>query len=272
MAGVNEDGSIGMGGDDDGMEGLEGLMGEGDGDGDIDMIGADGGNRRRSLPSIRTDFPSGPSGSGGVQGGNPITPASGYTPNAHHNTYPPLGTPSNRTASMSGPSPAGLFPPSMQIKPNTPTSASPMQISMAGGPTPTPVSAVPGGNAAILSPHGNITDSPKPATPAHTQETSDSVERGRQMSGVQSTDQRPEGAIAPTANMGTPGPGNNFFTSVDGVFAYVKGLEDRVRHLEGLEVRVHNLEEELKQYRQQAQHQDASTDQQQLQQEAAQAS
>lgn len=279
IAGVNDDGSIVMG-EEDGMDGLEGLI-DGDGDGDIDMIGAgntDEGNRRRSLPSIRTDFSSGPPS--GSQGGNPITPASGYTPNPHHNTYPPLGTPSNRTASTaSGPSPAGLFPPTMSMKPNTPTSASPMQMSAIGAPTPTPTSAIPGGSGSMLSPHGALTDSPQNVSPAAAQGEL-SGDRARKMSGIQHSEPNREVAAAPTANM-APGPGNNFFTSLEGgIWEYVKGLEDRLRHLEvleervrqleGVEARVRELEQELKQYKQQ--HAGPSTDQRQLQQETAQSS
>lgn len=98
---INDDGSI----VEDGMDGLEGLI-HGDADGDVDMMESDsGGNgaaRRRSLPSIRTDFTQ--------QGGNPITPASGVstaytpTPGVHHaNTYPPIGHQQSRA------SPAGLL-------------------------------------------------------------------------------------------------------------------------------------------------------------------
>ena len=90
---INEDGSMV---ESDGMDGLESLI-HGDADGDVDMLSDSTGTaaRRRSLPSIRTDF----SQQGQQQGNNPITPASGvstaYTPTPgvlHANTYP-MSTP-----------------------------------------------------------------------------------------------------------------------------------------------------------------------------------
>ncbi|KAI5783671.1 hypothetical protein EDC01DRAFT_216522 [Geopyxis carbonaria] len=163
MAGMlNEDGSIvqGLGVDqEDGMEGLEGLIGA-DPDGDVDMMGSDGGtggSRRRSLPSIRTDF-----SNAGNAPGNPITPASGastfsHTPTPHHsNTYPTLNTPRN-TASTSGPSPASgasLFAPHLGVKPNTSSATSPMQTSATTVASATPTSGVAATGGSILSPHG----------------------------------------------------------------------------------------------------------------------
>lgn len=238
MAGVSEDGSMGMaGGDEDGMEGLEVLI-DGDADGDVDMIGAsgtDGGSRRRSLPSIRTDFSSGTSG---VAGGNPITPASGtsgHTPNQHHNTYPPLG---NRANSNSGPSPAGLFPPHMTGKTFTMNNASPMTA----GPAPTPTSAVAAGNGSILSPHGCITDSPRPVSPGSSAAHDNGFPGFQQLSVKSPQKGRPHEtpSAAPTANMG----GARFTGSAESVWAYIKGLEERVRSLEGT---VEELREELKQ-------------------------
>jgi len=238
MAGVSEDGSLGMaGGDEDGMEGLEGLI-DGDHDGDVDMIGAggtDGSSRRRSLPSIRTDFSSGASG---VTGGNPITPASGtpgHAPNQHHNTYPPLG---NRANSTSGPLPAGLFPPQMAGKPFSMNNASPM----AAAPAPTPTSAVQVGNGSILSPHGCITDSPRPVSPGTSAPQDNGYHGFQQLSMKSPPTGRPREAVAaaPTANMG----GVRFTGNAEGVWAYIKGLEERVRSLEGT---VEELREELKQ-------------------------
>lgn len=127
--GVGEDGSMSLGPHDEEMDGLDSLI-DGDQDGDIDMGGTvdpPASSRRRSLPSIRTDF-STTAGVGGVQ---TITPASGYTPNPHHShTYPPTRT-----------TPASL-------KPQPPP------------PQPTPVSAI------MLSPHNNtLTTSPRPVSP-----------------------------------------------------------------------------------------------------------
>jgi len=276
MAGVSEDGSMGPGlpGDnDDGMEGLEGLM-DGDPDGDVDMIGGSDGNgsRRRSLPSIRTDFSTGSQNPVTVQGGNPITPASGYTPNQHHNTYPPLGTP-NRTASTSGPSPAsgtGLFPPHLSAKTNvnTPTSASSMQTSATTVPTPTPTSGGAGGGptGSILSPHRGLTASPRDVSPAaiQSQEASGGSERNSTftfMTGLQPSSQQQQqqqqlqaqqksagagAGGAPTANMG--GNTNMFTQGIDGVWGYMKELEDRVKSLESM---VEGLRAELRKHNEQ---------------------
>ena len=256
MAGVSEDGSMGMaGGDDDGMEGLEGLI-DGDADGDVDMIGAggtDGSSRRRSLPSIRTDFSSGTSGG---TGGNPITPASGtpgHTPNQHHNSYPPLGNRANSTS--------GLFPPHIPGKPFM-NNASPMSA----GPGPTPISAVTTGNGSILSPHGRITDSPRPVSPSSAA-PQDNGFRGFQQLSMKSSKgrQREAPGAAPTANMG----GARFAGGAESVWAYIKGLEERVQSLEGT---VEKLREELKQKSQQSPQEtssSSSTEQQAQQQKNA---
>jgi hypothetical protein len=285
LAGVaGEDGSIvtGLGGDnDDGMDGLEGLIE--DADGDVDMIGESDGaenSRRRSLPTIptiRTDFSSNTSNPQGT----PITPASGNyssTPNMHHNTYPPLNTP-NRTASTAGPSPsltASLFAPHLGLKGAVGTPGTPV-------PTSTPTSgggAGPGGgmgnseasnsgNGGILS--GVLTNSPNEVSPganqthdAHNKKPptfselmttfstvpSSQPQQPQQNQGQQQQQQQQlpqqqqprenQGGVpvgAPMANMRIhPIQGNanlNLFSAgIEGVWSYIRGLEDRVRVLE----------------------------------------
>jgi hypothetical protein len=237
MAGMMEDGSMGpmgSGDNDDSMEGLDGLI-EGDPDGDVDMIGSEEGPRRRSLPSIRTDFSHGTQNSQGQ-----ITPSSsGYSHvqgTHHHPTYPPLNTP-NRTASTAGPSPggSGLFPPQHMLKGNAATSTTPLQTSaLSASSSATPTS---GGGGNILS--GVITDSPRPTSPAAmaqgqrdsgSSEARDNSLNNALINALHMPQQSREGA--PTAHM-SGGQANNIFAlgSVDNFMSHIRTLEDKIRML-----------------------------------------
>lgn len=282
---MNEDGTMvtGLGQDgDDGMEGLESLMD--DADGDVSMMdenggeGSDGGPRRRaSLPSIKTDFH--PGHQVGHQPGQhtPMTPASGYVQRSHNNTYPQLS--GARTASTSGPSPGNLFPPNYPhgFKTATPTSTSPsMQTNTLSSATTASPSAAPGSaNPSILSPQNVLSDSPRPVSPGILQSQPEGTARERTPSfagfintipqpqrerdgmfvhmshqpppgSQQNPQQQPSGpqggsGPAPQANMGGTVQHNNanMFAGADGVWEYIRTLEERIK---GLENKVVGLE------------------------------
>jgi hypothetical protein len=255
MAGISEDGSMGtgMGGDGEDMEGLEGLM-DGDADGDVDMIGSTDSNdpRRRSLPSIRTDFSNGQAVTITIQGGNPITPASGvtnygHTPNQHHSSFPGLSTP-NRTASTAGPSPGvGLFPPH-KTNINTPVSAT----SMASSAVPTPSTA----GGPMSNPAGNMMEAPRvlaaqnnvpnvgmqPQNVSATDKNFNGFVASLQQAPAQQQQQQQQqlkqqnpaiSAGAPTADMGA---NQNMFIGMgmENIWQHTKRLEERVNMLEGV--------------------------------------
>lgn len=274
---MNEDGTMvpGLGQDDgDGMEGLESLID--DGDGDVSMMdenggeGSDGGPRRRaSLPSIKTDFHPGHQQVGHQMGQHtPMTSASGYRP--HNNTYPQLSS-GARTASASGPTP-GLFPPGNYahgFKATTPASASSsMQTNNINSATATSPAATNSANTSILSPQNVLTDSPRAVSPGMLPSQPEGMTRDRTPSftytnslpapqrerdgmfvnhmahtpaaGQQQNAHQQQGPAggsgpAPQANMGGNGPQNNanMFAGQDGgLWAYIKTLEDRIKHLE----------------------------------------
>lgn len=112
---------------------------------------------------------------------------------------------------------------------------------MTAAPVPTPTSAVQVGNGSILSSHGCITDSPRPVSPGTSAPQDNGFHGFQQLSMKSPPTGRPREAVAaaPTANMG----GVRFAGTAE-VWAYIKGLEERVRSLEGT---VEELREELKQ-------------------------
>jgi len=221
---MGEDGSLvpGLGGDnDDGMEGLEGLI-DGDPDGDVDMMSGEH-NRRRSLPSIRTDFSASQTATNNPAGGYAHPSQGNPGGGGHHNTYPPLNNPPRPPPGSNPATQAALFQQQhLGVKP--PPSSSTQQN--------------PGAAGAVISPHGVLTDSPRAATP---QDANGGAGRGGGREREQPFSffaQNPQGsgggggAAAPTANMGAGQGANLFAAGMDGVWGYIMSLEDRVRALE----------------------------------------
>lgn len=223
----------GMDGDgDDGLDGLEGLMG--DGDGDVQMLDNGSGNGdgasdenprpRVSLPSIRTDLHQQQQQAGQA----PMTPASGFSQrHPQHATYPPAGP---RTASNSGPSPnssGGLYPPHARSSFRVDSTVTSPSIQSATTATTAPPSA------SILSPQGTITDSPSAVSPGMTTATSatatSTAERTQSFSGNYLSVLQPS-RPAPPANMAANT--NVFAAGMEGVWAYIRTLEDRIKNLE----------------------------------------
>ncbi|PUU81828.1 hypothetical protein B9Z19DRAFT_1076263 [Tuber borchii] len=293
MSGLNEDGSMSVGGEhEDEIGDLEGLMDQ-DGDVDMDDVGspagasgnvtAAGGRRRQSLPSLRTDIPPNASttsasaytgtttatplnlNSSTSTASSSVTLASRHHHHHHHqhhhphhnNTYPPpsggrslvtappttnpqsttsttsSSAPGQAALSASTPSPS-LFTPGISFNrtPAPVTTSTPSTTT-----TATTATTATAANNTILSPAGVLTDSPGAVSPGMTRERTPSFTS----SGGFLSPPGPVVAGSGTAGGRTSGAGvvgggagssNVFASGMDGVWAYIRNLEDRVRVLE----------------------------------------